>query len=76
MFILIFLFFCQIIIFWLAINNVKKIPPIDFKTEMYLENVRVLNQIDEIMKIQKKAAAIDSIKLMKQKQKEKSNQVF
>jgi hypothetical protein len=43
---------------------------------MYLENVRVLNQIDEIMKIQKKAAAIDSIKLMKQKQKEKSNQVF
>ena len=43
---------------------------------MYLENVRVLNQIDEIMKIQKKAAAIDSIKLMKQKQNEKSNQVF
>ena len=43
---------------------------------MYLENVRVLNQIDEIMKIQKKAAANDSIRLMKQKHKEKSNQVY
>lgn len=48
----------------------------DLKTEAYLENVQVLKQIDEIMKIQKKQAKIEDIKQMKQKQKEKSNQVF
>lgn len=48
----------------------------DLKTEAYLENVQVLKQIDEIIKIQKKQAKIEDIKQMKQKQKEKSNQVF
>ena len=45
------------------------------KTEAYLENVRENIRYDEIVKIQKKAAKIDQIKLMKQKQKEKTNQV-
>ena len=42
---------------------------------MHLENVRENIRYDEIVKIQKKAAKIEQIKLMKQKQKEKSNQV-
>ena len=59
-----------------AISNIRKYPHTDIKTEAYLDNIRVLNQIDEMMKLQKRATRIENIKQMKQKQKEKSNQVL
>ncbi len=40
-----------------------------------MKNVQVLNQIDEIMKIQNKVAKIESIKQMHKSKKEKTNQV-
>lgn len=40
-----------------------------------MKHVDVLNQVDEIMKLQKKAAKIDSIKQLHKVRKEKMNEV-
>ena len=45
------------------------------ETEAFIKNVQVLNQIDEIMKIQKKVAKLESIKQMHKNKRERTNQV-
>ena len=45
------------------------------ETQAFINHLQVLNQVDEIMKIQKKSSKIESIRQMHKMAKEKSNQV-